>query len=48
MMINMPAAYVLGYQIVVDTKAIIATNQKRVFVFGGAEKQNLENLARQT
>ena len=47
-MINMPAAYVLGYQIVVDTKAIIATNQKRVFVFGGAEKQNLENLARQT
>ena len=45
-MINMPAAYVLGYQIVVDTKAIIATNQKRVFVFGGAEKQNLENLAR--
>ena len=46
MMINMPAAYVLGYQIVVDTKAIIATNQKRVFVFGGAEKQNLENLAR--
>ena len=48
MMIDMPAAYVLGYQIVVDTKAIIATNQKRVFVFGGAEKQNLENLARQT
>ena len=47
-MINMPAAYVLGYQIVVDTKAIIATNQKRVFVFGGAEKKNLENLARQT
>ena len=46
MMINMPAAYVLGYQIVVDTKAIIATNQKRIFVFGGAEKQNLENLAR--
>ena len=44
----MPAAYVLGYQIIVDTKAIIATNQKRVFVFGGAEKQNLENLARQT
>ena len=44
----MPAAYVLGDQIVVDTKAIIATNQKRVFVFGGAEKQNLENLARQT
>ena len=47
-MIDMPAAYVLGYQIIVDTKAIIATNQKRVFVFGGAEKQNLENLARQT
>ena len=47
-MIDMPAAYVLGYQIVVDTKAVIATNQKRVFVFGGAEKQNLENLARQT
>ena len=48
MIINMTASYVFGNEIVTDTKAVIATNQKRVFVFGGAMKENLENLAHHT
>ena len=48
MVVDLTAANVNGDKIISDTKAVIATNQKRVFVFGGAEKQNLENLARQT
>ena len=48
MIINLTVANVNGDEIITDTKAVIATNQKRVFVFGGAMKENLENLARYT
>ena len=35
MVLNLTAAYVFGEEIVKDTKAVIATNQQRVFIFGG-------------
>ena len=48
MIINLTAANVNGDEIITDTKAVIATNQKRVFIFGGVMKQNLEDLAHKT
>ena len=35
MVLNLTSAHVKGDEFVKDTKAVIATNQKRVFDFGG-------------
>ena len=48
MVVDLTAANVNGAAIISDTKAVIATNQKRVFVFGGAMNKNLEDLAHKT
>ena len=48
MALNLTSAHVKGDEFVKNTKAVIATNQKRVFVFGGTSQSQLEELARKT